>query len=345
MPLVSGKRQLNARLLHIHANGSLYVVVYRSFPSPPLSPLIWLPANATTRSNTMSCPTYRHPAESLVHGYLYSMVEMSVVRTFCEYKVFEAIPDGGIALADLAAQTKVDVGLLERFASYLVAVGVLTAPAPGRVDHGEISKFLTTPKAAFWYPYLFDTFLGSATKWTDFFKLNGPAEPHKSTLSPFGFAAGFPDKTFYEVIQQMPEKQSAFNAAMTFGLGDMPITGVYDFTWLAEYADPSGSPSRVRLVDVGGGRGQALKAILQENPRIPARHCVLEDREPTIKEAIADADAEATGAFKEVQKIPHNFFDEQPVKGDPLPRSAGWESTRTNPVILQVPWSTTSGVS
>jgi hypothetical protein len=95
---------------------------------------------------------------------------------------------------------------------------------------------------------------------------------------------------------------------MAIGLGDMPIIGIYDFSWVAAYAGTD--PERTLIVDVGGGKGQAIKAIIEETPSIPASACVLQDLPNVINDV-----PEEEGILNQVQKVGSSFFDKQPIKG------------------------------
>jgi hypothetical protein len=102
---------------------------------------------------------------------------------------------------------------------------------------------------------------------------------------------------------------------MALAVAEMPATGTYDFGWVLEHVRNSkeqagsGGDKRIILVDVGGGQGQILKSILEQNPEIPPNRCVLEDQS---NEAIhADVD----GVMSSVGRQVTSFFHEQPVKG------------------------------
>ncbi|KAF2175883.1 S-adenosyl-L-methionine-dependent methyltransferase [Zopfia rhizophila CBS 207.26] len=259
----------------------------------------------------MSSSHYRFPeAETPVHDYFYSMVELGVVRVFVQHHVFDAIPDNGISISELSEKIHVEYNLLKRFSNFLVAARVLSSPAPGHIGLTPVSKIFQEPRATLFYSHIFDSFMVPAVKWTAYFSLNGVAEPQKSNQSPFGLAAGHPDKSFYEVLEANPERAKAFNATMALALGDMPVTGMYDFSWVAEYANQPGTPGRALIVDVGGGKGQALKAILEANPKIPVASCVLQDQPDVIQQAI-----EEDGVLRPAKKFACNFFDKQPTKG------------------------------
>ncbi|CAN9364713.1 unnamed protein product [Alternaria alternata] len=249
-------------------------------------------------------------AKTPIGRYFASMAEMGVMRVFVEHGIFDAIPDEGISLEDLATKLKVDYKLIERFAAFLLSIGVLTSPAPGHVAHSPSSKAFTDPRVAQFYSYLFDFFMGPTTRWTAYFAENGLAEPPRSNRSPGGFALGMPDKTAYEIMAAIPGLATRMNGAMAID-GDIPVTGVYDFSWIATYA--AGDEKRVLIVDVAGGKGQALKDILEETPAIPAARCVLQDQPHVIDEAVAEHKHSAV--LGPVKKVGSSIFGEQPTKG------------------------------
>ncbi|KAH6874085.1 O-methyltransferase-domain-containing protein [Thelonectria olida] len=258
----------------------------------------------------MSSSQPRFPeAETPVHGYFYSMVELGVMRVFVEHQIFDLIPDDGISVSELAKKSGVEFNLLERLSNFLVAAQVLSSPRAGYITLTPESKMFQQTRAKLFYSHIFDAFMGSAVRWPEYFRANGLAEPQRSNRSPFGLGAGYPDKSFYEVLEMMPERAQAFNSTMAIGLGDMPITGIYDFSWVAEYAEQHGG-GRALIVDVGGGKGQALKAIIEETPGIPAASCVLQDQASVTQEASKEG-----GILESVKKVGSSFFDEQPTKG------------------------------
>ncbi|KAL4971412.1 O-methyltransferase-domain-containing protein [Aspergillus desertorum] len=249
-----------------------------------------------------------------LHDCFYSMVKLAVVRLFVERHVFLAIPPDGISITELSHRVNIDRNLLIRLSNFLLAAGVLTPTSTSAtsqlVSVSPGYAAFQDPRATLMYSYVFDSFLGSTIKWPEYFNKNGFREPQSATASPFGLAAGCPYKSFYEVLETLPERAAAFNSTMAIALGEMAITGIYDFSWVAEYATLS---DRVLIVDVGGGKGQALRAILEEISAIPASRCVLQDQAAVIQQAAAEIGDD--DALKEVQMVPNSFFDEQPTKG------------------------------
>lgn len=261
----------------------------------------------------------KRAVEAKVYGYMYSFTEMGAVKLFIEHKVFASLPADGsaVALADLAAKTGAEPNMLERLANFLVSCDVLSAAAAGQdggprsYAHGKTSRFFLDEGVSLMFSHLFENCLLPVAHWPEYFGTHGLAEPSKATVTPWGLSWGHPDKTNYEVFALFPDKALPFNASMKVGVADMPITGMYDFSWIGRHAAADKTGTRTLLVDVGGGMGQALKAILAENPDIPAGRCALQDRPETIEEVEKEADA----ALAEVQKFGASFHGEEPVKG------------------------------
>lgn len=259
----------------------------------------------------------KRAVEAKVYGYMYSFTEMGAVKLFIEHKVFASLPADGsaVTLADLASKTGAEYNMLERLANFLVACDVLSTSKDDARSyaHGRTSRFFLDEGVSLMFSHLFENCLLPVAHWPEYFGTHGLAEPKKANVTPWGLSWGHPDKTNYEVFALFPEKALPFNASMKVGVADMPITGMYDFSWIGRYAAAANENSdRTLLVDVGGGMGQALKAILAENPDIPAERCALQDRPETIEEVEKEADA----ALAKVQKFGASFHGEEPVKGE-----------------------------
>jgi hypothetical protein len=145
--------------------------------------------------------------------------------------------------------------------------------------------------------------------WTEYFQKYGRKEAKESTHNPHTFGWGRPEADYWEVINSTPKRMKDFAQSMNTLEQLLPITGFYDFSWIADVA--SKDKERILLVDVGGGGGQAIKAITKENPEIERERCVLQDRADVIESVVKQDAPELQG----VKKTVHNFFTEQPVKG------------------------------
>jgi hypothetical protein len=145
---------------------------------------------------------------SPVHAYFYSMVEIGLVKFFVDHDIFRAIPhedNASISYSELASKVHVQLNLLERFLDFLIAAKALSSPASGRVTHTSSSKVFIREDASCFYQHVFDYFFVSAAHWPEYFDTHGPTEPKYANRAPYGLAAGFPDKTLYEILDTMPE--------------------------------------------------------------------------------------------------------------------------------------------
>lgn len=90
----------------------------------------------------------------------------------------------------------------------------------------------------------------------------------------------------------------------------LPINGAYPFSLIAENAAKVAEDAAL-VVDVGGGRGQAIERMREECAAIPVERCVLQD----TAEVIADAERVGAEGLKGVRRMVVDYFEEQPEKG------------------------------
>lgn len=133
-------------------------------------------------------------------------------------------------------------------------------------------------------------------------------EPRQANHVSSTFAWGCGEKNFWEMISIYEKRSKAVNQSMATQDVVLPVTGMYGYSWIAEYAK-SGDESRTLIVDVGSGNGQALKRIMEASPAIPASRLVMQDP-PHLNDEIEKLRDEK---LLDVKKIPHDFSKEQPV--------------------------------
>ena len=114
---------------------------------------------------------------------------------------------------------------------------------------------------------------------------------------------------FFDRLQKSPTYYDAFLGHMEAWTDwKTPWTEVYDTSRLVDGAKlGEGSPL---LVDVGGNTGIDISRVLSKHPDLPAGSLVLQDLPEMI--ALARVDKKITATV-------HNFFEPQPVKGEPVP--------------------------
>jgi hypothetical protein len=109
----------------------------------------------------------------------------------------------------------------------------------------------------------------------------------------------------FEMMTENEEMRTQFASAMS-AQEDLPPEMYPEFPF-GEYAvKRSRDDDAVTIVDVGGGVGHVLKAILQQNPGLPGR-VVVQDVAPVV--------ALVSPNVKGFDIMTHDFFEPQPVKG------------------------------
>jgi hypothetical protein len=87
---------------------------------------------------------------------------------------------------------------------------------------------------------------------------------------------------FWEIMNENLQRMRAVMQSMNTLETHHPISRLYDFSWAAKVAQDE--PERVLFVDVGGGKGQAIKAISKDYPGMSLQRFVLQDRQDVIEE-------------------------------------------------------------
>lgn len=122
----------------------------------------------------------------------------------------------------------------------------------------------------------------------------------------FSWANNAEGKTFYEFMLDNPQVQALFGRAMMTQEAAIPILGMYPFAPLNSLP----ADGKAAIVDVGGGRGQALVQILTEAPNLAGR-VILQDRQQLL-------DAVPAETIPGIEKMGIDFWVSQPVKGSLL---------------------------
>ncbi len=110
--------------------------------------------------------------------------------------------------------------------------------------------------------------------------------------------------TFWEVLNSEPKRVQAFARGLSLFDTIHPIVGIYPFE---EHHKAGNSPDRTLAVDIGGGRGLAMLGLRKGCPTLQGK-LVLQDRKEVL-------DAITLEDLPGVEKMEHDFFLPQPVKG------------------------------
>lgn len=146
------------------------------------------------------------------------------------------------------------------------------------------------------------------TRFDEYLKKFGKKDVLDVTKTPHSWANNAVGKNFWEVISTDPKRVEAFDRGLSIFESLHPIMGMYPFDTELKTGN---SADRPLMVDVGGGRGLSLLQVRNGCPDLKGK-MVLEDR-PDVVDSIPEEE------LPNVEKIGHDFFTEQPVKGADFP--------------------------
>ncbi|GAB1316332.1 hypothetical protein MFIFM68171_06542 [Madurella fahalii] len=242
---------------------------------------------------------------------LIQFAHFTAVRMFIKWKAFEKIPladDAAISYGELAAQLGADISLITRFGGCLVANGTLRQIGTDKIAHTELSKCYASENPIWAMVHLgFDSQLPSFVAMPRYFDHFGMVEPTDRLQTVYAFAEDQLGSTVWEIIRKDELRLKTSTLAMGGVEEHLPALGSYDLGWAVQAA--ANSADRPLVVDVGGGKGQALKSIFAATPGLPRHRCVLEDLAEVIEASKDDAE------LADVKKLAIDFHKEQPVKG------------------------------
>lgn len=142
-------------------------------------------------------------------------------------------------------------------------------------------------------------------KVSDYLKTHSSEEAQDVTKSPYCWAQGKEGMTYYEAIEEDPVVSDTWHKAMIMVETTQPISGMFPFNSME--AAVKAEPQRAFVVDIGGGRGNALVSIMKECGGNYGAKMILQD----MPEVLEGKDPVR---IDRVENMPHSFYDEQPVK-------------------------------
>jgi len=212
------------------------------------------------------------PADQALAHLLSGMWVSRLIQAVAELGIADALHQGGPArVADLAAATGADPDTLNRVLRALAALGVFAPVGDGTYVHTEMSRLLRRdePGSMVGMVGLF----GADWQWRSWSRL---ADSLRSGR------AGFVEAHGKDIWAYFAEDEPAAGAAFQEGMN--ALAAVTDGP-LADALDVTGVHT---LVDVGGGHGNLLAAVLDRHPHLDA---VLFESEATLHSLHADPKA------------------------------------------------------
>jgi hypothetical protein len=140
-------------------------------------------------------------------------------------------------------------------------------------------------------------------------QLQNAREPEDPLYNPYTWYHKQEGKPIWAIMSQDQERFEIFQAAMAGIDLAIPVVGHFNFNTLHNTPEEV-AKGVIEIVDVGGGAGAVLRQILDANPELHPKSCVLEDRLEVIQLS------KTNGILPdEVQRVEHDFMTEQPIKG------------------------------
>lgn len=143
-------------------------------------------------------------------------------------------------------------------------------------------------------------------KVSDYLKTHSAEDAQDATKVPFVWAMGKEGMTYYDAIEEDPVVSDTWHKGMIMIESTQPISGMFPFASMK--ATVEAEPQRAFVVDVGGGRGNALVSMMKEcGGSSYGAKMILQD----MTEVLEGKDPVRVEG---VENMPHNFYDIQPVK-------------------------------
>ncbi|KAL9041934.1 MAG: hypothetical protein Q9214_003940, partial [Letrouitia sp. 1 TL-2023] len=253
----------------------------------------------------------RKPEETILFQSTQSAQNFAI-RTAVDLALFDRIPSSGsgISIADLSRAVNVDERLLARILRACTSISLFQELRPSHYIHTPLSSvFLHSPHRDH-FTQIYD-FTGRAVYMMPYYlRATRYRYPIEYSAAPFQYALHTP-LGFWEYLDEDPRRARLFSSGMrSFQSAttskSLGCTHLFYEELLLQAAEIGSSD--VAVVDVGGGRGQALEGIQAQFPELEGR-LILQDREDVIE------DAKAKGLLDSIETMAVSFFDAQVVEG------------------------------
>ncbi|GAT28585.1 O-methyltransferase [Aspergillus luchuensis] len=150
-----------------------------------------------------------------------------------------------------------------------------------------------------------DEHMPTHLKMHDFLAYNGWKSPDSVSNNPYTYTHETGGKGMFQHLASYPSRMEAFNKGMTMqAMTSGWMLDVYPFKKVI--SDQTPATNDPVAVDIGGGKGRAIRQIRSLCDGLPGRY-ILEDQEHVIRSIVPPPDG--------IEMVPHDFFTEQPVKG------------------------------
>jgi hypothetical protein len=242
-----------------------------------------IPADAATKLRNRAALIEK------IGGYMHA----HALGLAAELRLADLIHSGVDTSAELAAATGTHEPSLRRLLRLLASVGLTTEPTPGTFGLTEVGDLLRSdsPDSLYAFTRMF-------THESHFSAWQGLAHSVRTGESAWDHVFG---KNIYAYLADLPELSELFNVAMSqeSRIAAGHIAAAYDFSGVR------------KVVDIGGGDGTLVSAILRANPGLEG---VVFDSPAGVAQAASVL--EAAGLSDRTTVVAGDFFESVPSGGD-----------------------------
>ncbi|KAF5002767.1 hypothetical protein FGRMN_165 [Fusarium graminum] len=214
---------------------------------------------------------------------------------------------GPFKVADVAKEKNIDPVLLARLVRHVSSMGYITEVGQDTYEATNFIKSMAFPFINAGYPCISGACinaLGQFHEWADSNEWKDATDIGNSPLQ-HGYKT---EKNFFEHLHTNPPYGQMFHLHMGGYRQGRPSWMDTDFFPVQErlIGDLDKSEDSVLLVDIGGSFGHDIEEFHRKFPNAPG-HLILQDL-PVVIDQITTLDSK-------IQRMKHDFFTEQPVKG------------------------------
>lgn len=237
--------------------------------------------------------------EQTVNRIIFSCRTLPIVKIAQGMGIFDAFAAASntpLTVDQLDKQTKGDRAMLTRMLRLLIAEKVVSKSQQGYVMAPFALQFRNDTVSGEVVKHFYNTAL-TAIRSDDYLKARNYMTPDDAFDAPHQFANNT-SKHYFEWLAENEERQRPFNATMSLPRHDDHNQ------WFDVYpVRERFSSSSNAFVDVGGGSGHDVARLKKEFPELTCG-MVLQDL-PSVVQGVS---------LPGIEVIPHNMFEEQPVK-------------------------------
>lgn len=248
------------------------------------------------------------PWEKMIRMVWTEPILLIALRAAADIDLFAKVDEQPHSSAQLAEATGSDAALLRRILRLLASMKVIRETGVDQFVATDFSSQLRAEDGLVRGIYHFyDTGIPQLEKLPDYLQKTGYRNPSDGFHPPWEDIMG--SASYWQWLKERPEAHANFNHFLGSFRANAPSwTIFYPVSAMLEHPKTRSSDAPL-LVDVGGGTGRDIsnfaRAVL---PELPQARLIVQD----LPEVIASAPADL---HPSIERMPHNFFTPQPVKG------------------------------